>query len=56
MSQPQGPLVSFENNTCCPAPGQVILYPGGVSQTEVLLAYGNVSFASKAGPLSATIS
>ena len=44
--------VGFENNTCYPAPGQVILYPGGVSETELLLAYGNVSFASKAGPLS----
>ena len=44
--------VGFENNTCYPSPGQVILYPGGVSETELLLAYGNVSFASKAGPLS----
>ena len=44
--------VSFENNTCHPAPGDVILYPGGVSETELLLAYGPVSFASKAGPLS----
>ena len=44
--------VGFENNTCYPAPGQVILYPGGVSETELLLAYGCVSFASKAGPLS----
>ncbi len=44
--------VGFENNTCYPAPGQLILYPGGVSETEILLAYGNVSFASKAGPLS----
>jgi hypothetical protein len=44
--------VGYENNTCYPSPGQVILYPGGVSETEILLAYGNVSFASKAGPLS----
>ncbi|MBV1703658.1 MAG: DUF3830 family protein [Hyphomicrobiales bacterium] len=44
--------VGFENNTCYPSPGQVILYPGGVSETELLLAYGNVAFASKAGPLS----
>ena len=28
-----------------------MLYPGGVSETEILLAYGYVSFASKAGPL-----
>ena len=44
--------VGFENNTCYPAPGQVILYPGGVSETELLIAYGAVAFASKAGPLS----
>jgi len=44
--------VGYENNTCYPAPGQVILYPGGVSETEILLAYGNVNFASKAGQLS----
>lgn len=44
--------VPFENNTCYPAPGQLILYPGGVSETEILLAYGNVNFASKAGQLS----
>lgn len=44
--------VGFENNTCYPAPGQVILYPGGVSETEILIAYGSVNFASKAGQLS----
>jgi hypothetical protein len=44
--------VGFENNTCYPSPGQVVLYPGGVSETELLIAYGPVAFASKAGPLS----
>lgn len=44
--------VGYENNTCYPAPGQIILYPGGVSETEILLAYGNVNFASRAGQLS----
>jgi len=44
--------VGYENNTCYPSPGQIILYPGGVSETEILLAYGNVNFASKAGQLS----
>jgi len=44
--------VGFENNTCYPAPGQIILYPGGVSETEILLSYGYVNFASKAGQLS----
>lgn len=28
--------VGFENATSHPAPGQIILYPGGVSETEIL--------------------
>ncbi len=44
--------VGYENNTSYPAPGHIILYPGGVSETEILLAYGGVQFASKAGQLS----
>ncbi|MGL5446968.1 MAG: DUF3830 family protein [Rhabdaerophilum sp.] len=44
--------VSYENNTCYPSPGEIILYPGGVSETEILLSYGYVNFASKAGQLS----
>ena len=40
-----------ENATCYPNPGEIVLYPGGVSETEILLAYGYVSFASKAGAL-----
>jgi hypothetical protein len=43
--------LGFENATSYPAPGQIILYPGGVSETEILLAYGAVCFASKAGQL-----
>ena len=30
---------------------QIILYPGGISETEILLAYGGVHFASKMGQL-----
>lgn len=41
----------YENHTSHPAPGQFIFYPGGISETEVLLAYGGVAFASKMGPL-----
>lgn len=41
----------YENHTSFPAPGQIILYPGGVSETEILLAYGSVCFASKVGQL-----
>ena len=43
--------VSYENHTSYPAPGQIILYPGGISETEILLAYGSVHFASKVGQL-----
>ena len=43
--------VGYENPTSFPAPGHVILYPGGVSETEILLAYGGVRFASKVGQL-----
>jgi hypothetical protein len=40
-----------ENHTSYPAPGQILLYPGGISETEILLAYGGVRFASKVGQL-----
>jgi hypothetical protein len=40
-----------ENATSYPAPGHILLYPGGVSETEILLGYGAVRFASKAGQL-----
>jgi hypothetical protein len=43
--------VSYENHTSYPAPGQILLYPGGISETEILLAYGGVAFASKMGQL-----
>jgi hypothetical protein len=41
----------YENATSYPAPGQMIFYPGGFSETELLLAYGGVRFASKLGQL-----
>ncbi|TYJ56098.1 hypothetical protein B9479_003208 [Cryptococcus floricola] len=40
-----------ENHTSHPAPGEFILYPGGISEGEFLLAYGGVTFASKMGQL-----
>jgi len=43
--------LGYENTTSYPAPGQLLLYPGGVSETEILLAYGSVRFASKVGHL-----
>ena len=43
--------VGYENHTSHPAPGHIILYPGGISETEILLAYGGVDFSSKMGQL-----
>lgn len=43
--------LGYENATSYPAPGQIILHPGGISETEILLAYGSVHFASKVGQL-----
>jgi hypothetical protein len=43
--------LSYENHTSYPAPGEIIVYPGGISETEILLAYGGVHFASKVGQL-----
>ena len=43
--------VGYENHTSFPASGQILLYPGGISETEILLAYGGVHFASKMGQL-----
>lgn len=43
--------LTYENHTSYPAPGEIILYPGGLSETEILLAYGSVHFSSKVGQL-----
>ena len=51
---PMGDLrtgLEFENHTSHPAPGMVLLYPGGISETEMLLPYGSTMFASKVGQL-----
>jgi uncharacterized protein DUF3830 len=43
--------IGAENATSYPAPGEILLYPGGVSETEILFPYGPTCFASKAGQL-----
>ena len=43
--------VGFENHTSHPSVGDMLFYPGGYSETEIILAYGACSFASKMGQL-----
>lgn len=43
--------VVFENATSYPSRGDILLYPGGYSETEILFPYGNCSFASRMGQL-----
>jgi uncharacterized protein DUF3830 len=41
----------FENHTSHPAPGEILWYPGGYSETEILFPYGGCRFASIVGQL-----
>jgi hypothetical protein len=43
--------VGVENATCYPAPGEILFYPGGFSETEILFPYGRTNFASTMGQL-----
>lgn len=43
--------VDYENHTSHPSKGEVLLYPGGISETEILFPYGSTCFASKMGQL-----
>ena len=43
--------LGFENHTSHPSRGDILLYPGGFSETEILFAYGSCCFASKMGQL-----
>jgi hypothetical protein len=43
--------VGFENATSFPAPGEILFYPGGFSETEILFPYGRTCFASTMGQL-----
>lgn len=45
------PDVGYENHTSHPAPGQLIIYTGDLSECEILLAYGACDFSSKLGQL-----
>ncbi len=41
----------FENHTSHPAPGEILWYPGGYSETEILFPYGGCHFSSIVGQL-----
>ena len=45
------PGLEYENHTSHPAPGDVIIYTGDLSECEILIAYGAVDFSSKLGQL-----
>lgn len=51
------PLGSIENApplesaTSYPRPGELLLYPGGISEAELLIAYGPACFSSRTGQL-----
>ncbi len=43
--------VAPEHPVARPAPGQILFYPGGISETEILVPYGRARFNSVAGEL-----
>jgi hypothetical protein len=45
------PDVGYENHTSHPAPGQLLIYTGELSECEILFPYGACSFSSRVGPL-----
>jgi Protein of unknown function (DUF3830) len=45
------PDVGYENHNSHPAPGQLLIYTGEISECEILFPYGACSFSSRVGPL-----
>ena len=43
--------IGYENADGYPAPGDILLHAGSISETEILLGYGPVRFASKVSQL-----
>ncbi len=43
--------VGYENHTSHPAPGELLIYTGDLSECEILFAYGACTFSSKLGQL-----
>jgi len=51
---PMGDLelgIGPENTTSHPSRGDILLYPRGASETELIIAYGSCCFSSKVGQL-----
>ena len=43
--------IDYENHTSHPAPGELLLYAGELSEMEILVPYGATRFASRVGQL-----
>jgi hypothetical protein len=48
---PYGVEAPLENQTSHPGRGELLYYPGGVSEKEILIPYGSACFSSKVGML-----
>ena len=44
--------LEYENHTSHPAIGEMLLYPGGISEMEIIMSYGRCCFACQHGQLS----
>lgn len=49
------PGLDWENHTSHPAPGQLAIYPGGISECEIFFPYGGCTTSSKVGQLAANV-
>ncbi|MBQ1384122.1 MAG: DUF3830 family protein [Firmicutes bacterium] len=43
--------LDYENHTSHPAAGEMLLYPGGISEMEIILSYGRCLFGCQYGQL-----